>query len=66
MLVVSYVYFTRIIVFLLDSTLLFEWVWISIFVSEVCTIAFFGATGYYFRPVVDNPYLKHEDDDENL
>lgn len=46
LLVVSYIYFTRIIVFLLDSTLFYSVTWISTFVSEFCTLFFFGITGY--------------------
>ena len=64
MLVISYIYFTRIIVFLLNSTLLFEWVWLSVFVDELCTFAFFALTGYNFRPVENNPYLKIDPEDE--
>jgi len=57
LLVVSYIYFTRIIVFLLNSTLFYNWMWISTFVSELSTALFFMTTGYYFRPVPSNPYL---------
>ena len=42
---ICYFYFTRIIVFLLDSSLFCRWTWISAFVSETCTFGFFVLTG---------------------
>lgn len=65
LLVVSYVYFTRIIVFLLDATLPFEISWLSNILSECASILFYTTTGYLFRPQANNPYLSlsHDDDD---
>jgi len=57
LLVVSYVYFTRIIVFLLNATLPFEMTWLGTVISEVGTLAFYGITGWLFRPQPQNPYL---------
>lgn len=67
LLLVAYLYFTRIIVFLLHTTLLFRWTWISVLMEEFITLLFFAATGYYFRPVVDNPYFRAPEplDDED-
>lgn len=64
--VVSYIYFTRIIVYLFDATLPFNLVWISDFAVEAATIAFFVSTGYRFMPTTeaDNPILKLDSDDE--
>jgi hypothetical protein len=65
LLVVTYIYFTRIIVFLLDATLHYQYVWLGEFFTELATLIFWGLTGYKFRPVADNPYLKLDDDDED-
>jgi hypothetical protein len=63
LLVVTYIYFTRIIVFLLDATLPFTLVWLGEFFTEVATLIFWGVTGYKFRPVPDNPYLSLEEEE---
>lgn len=62
--VVSYIYFTRIIVYLLDATLPFRWVWLGDLFTELATFAFYCTTGYKFRPVPDNPFFNTEDEDE--
>lgn len=64
LMVVSYIYFTRIIVYLLDATLPFRWVWLGDLFTELATFAFYCTTGYKFRPVPDNPFFQLDDDDE--
>jgi len=64
LLVVSYIYFTRIIVYLLDATLPFRWVWLGDLFTELATFAFFCTTGYKFRPASDNLLLKIEEEEE--
>merc|ERR1711998_426084 len=54
--VVTYIYFTRIIVYLLAATLPFELVWMRTFFSEGATIIFYFVTGWKFKPAEDNPY----------
>jgi len=64
LLVVTYIYFTRIIVFLLDAVLHYQYMWLGEFSTEMASLIFWGLTSYKFRPVEDNPLLKiHEDDD---
>ena len=66
--VVTYIYFTRIVVFLLAATLPFDLLWLRYVFSEAATIAFYAVTGIKFRPRVDNPYLplkRDGDDDDN-
>lgn len=64
--VVGYIYFTRIVVYLMSITLGYSLTWIGPFLSELATVAFFASTGYKFRPDSDNPYLRvrGQDDDE--
>ncbi|XP_052789550.1 protein GPR107-like [Mya arenaria] len=62
--VVCYIYFTRIIVFLLKMTVPFKYEWLDEFFKELATITFFMVTGYKFKPATDNPYLQVPSDDE--
>lgn len=55
--VVAYVYFTRIIVFLLEATLPFELAWLGTVFAEGAALAFYAITGILFRPKRENPYL---------
>jgi len=63
LIVVSYIYFTRIIVYLLDATLPFRWVWLGDLFTEGATLAFFCTTGYKFRPITNNPFLSLDEED---
>jgi len=64
LMVVSYIYFTRIIVYLVDATLPFRLMWMGEFFSELATLAFFCITGYKFRPAPDNPYFSVPTNDD--
>jgi hypothetical protein len=69
LLVVAYVYSTRILVYLFATLLNYKHLWVRYFVIEVVTLTFYVITGYQFRPMVENPYLglkkgEDEDDDE--
>ncbi len=55
--VVIYIYFTRIAVYLIESTMPFYLEWLGPFANELATIIFYFHTGYQFRPAVNNPYL---------
>ncbi|EFX74656.1 hypothetical protein DAPPUDRAFT_199743 [Daphnia pulex] len=67
-LVVCYVYFTRIIVYLLRITVPFRYEWLDEFFFELATYIFFVMTASKFRPAVNNPYLllTRDDDDEEI
>jgi hypothetical protein len=65
--VVCYIYFTRIIVnLLLKITVPFQYEWLDNMLLELTTFMFFVLTGYKFRPAANNPYLElaHDSDDE--
>jgi len=64
--VVAYIYFTRIVVFVIAATLPFYLLWIGTAASELATLVFFVFTGFKFRPAVDNPYLPVELTDEDV
>ncbi|XP_017018240.1 protein GPR107 [Drosophila kikkawai] len=64
--IVCYIYFTRIIVDLLQMTVVFQYAWLDEMFREMATYVFFVLTGYKFRPVSQHPYFEvpDEDDDE--
>ncbi|XP_056135951.1 protein GPR108 isoform X2 [Lampris incognitus] len=64
--IVCYIYFTRIIVILLKVTMPFQWQWCYEFLVEVSTLIFFVLTGYKFRPASNNPYLQLPLDEEDV
>ncbi|KAG0586919.1 hypothetical protein KC19_2G127400 [Ceratodon purpureus] len=62
--VVSYIYFTRIVVFALYTVTVYRYRWTSKFAEEAANLAFYIYTGYKFRPVSHNPYFVLDDDEE--
>ncbi|XP_054912593.1 protein GPR108 isoform X1 [Poeciliopsis prolifica] len=64
--IVCYIYFTRIIAILLKITMPFQWQWCYEFLVEVSTLIFFVLTGYKFRPASNNPYLQLPLDEEDV
>jgi hypothetical protein len=64
--VVSYVYFTRIVVYLFRSTLSYKYLWMTSLGEEAATMAFYCLVVVRFRPQASNPYLglAREDDDD--
>jgi len=63
MMIICYLYFTRLIVYLLEITLPFRLIWINVLFSELGSLVFFFLTGYQFRPGCDNPYLSVPQED---
>ncbi|XP_030635673.1 protein GPR108 [Chanos chanos] len=64
--IVCYIYFTRIIAILLRVTVPFQWQWCQEFLVEVSTLIFFVLTGFKFRPASNNPYLQLPQDEEDM
>lgn len=44
----------------------YTFAWASTAAEELVTISLFCLVGYKFRPLKDNPYLKLDDDDEEI
>jgi hypothetical protein len=67
---VSYIYFTRILIYMLRMTVPFNLLWLNEFSKETATYVFFVMTGYKFRPTNANPYFQVasdiEDDDTDI
>ncbi|KAL7647114.1 UNVERIFIED_CONTAM: hypothetical protein RMT77_002372 [Armadillidium vulgare] len=64
--IVCYIYFTRIIVYLLQITVTFQYEWLDDMFREMATYVFFVMTGYKFRPATNNPYFAVQSDDEEM
>ncbi|KAH3759796.1 seven transmembrane domain protein [Pelomyxa schiedti] len=62
--VISYMYCRLIILYLLEFTLKYKYVWVKPFFDEVAALAFYSYTAWKFRPVVGNPYLSMDSTDE--
>lgn len=63
LIIVSYIYFTRIIIYLFDTTLPYYLTWMGDVFTELATLSFFVVVGYKFRPVPGNPYFNLEEED---
>ncbi|VDK71606.1 unnamed protein product, partial [Cylicostephanus goldi] len=69
MIVISYVYLTRVIKLLLQYALPFDQEWVTDAIVECSTLIFFILVGILFRPQPANPYLKlnqDTDDEEDI
>ncbi len=66
--VVVYIYFTRIVVYLLKNTMqsAVEYTWVSDAADQLATLAFYVWTAVKFRPTDQNPYLKLEQSEIEL
>lgn len=62
--IVCYIYFTRIIVYLLRATVPFQYVWLDEMFKEAATYIFYVLTAYKFRPVPSHPYFGVDSDEE--
>ncbi|MCO5557738.1 hypothetical protein L7F22_011309 [Adiantum nelumboides] len=62
--VVTYIYFTRIVVFALQTVTSYHYTWVSELARELATLAFYVFTGYNFRPVLHNPYFVLDEEEE--
>lgn len=55
--VVAYIYCTRIAVYLFATMLDYRHTWVRYFFSELATLVFYAVMGLQFRPMSENPYL---------
>ncbi|XP_030631280.1 protein GPR107 isoform X2 [Chanos chanos] len=62
--IVCYIYFTRIIAILIKVIVPFQWKWLYQLLDELATLTFFFLTGHKFRPASYNPYLLLSAEDE--
>jgi len=65
LIVLAYLYFTRIVVIFTKLAVPFTIEWINDLFEEVATVAFYCVIGYKFRPKEDSPYFQLEDRKSN-
>ncbi|CAF1504870.1 unnamed protein product, partial [Didymodactylos carnosus] len=66
--IVFYIYFTRIIVYILKLTVPFRYEWLEVLFFDLTTFIFFVFTACKFQPAINNPYLalSQDSDEEDL
>ncbi|KAK2995895.1 hypothetical protein RJ640_028303 [Escallonia rubra] len=62
--VICYIYFTRVVVYALETITSYRYEWTSVVAGELATLAFYVFTGYNFRPKTHNPYFAIDDEEE--
>ncbi|KAG1359138.1 protein GPR107 [Cocos nucifera] len=62
--VICYIYFTRVVVYALVTITSYRYFWTSVVAGELATLAFYIFTGYKFKPEVHNPYFVIDDEEE--
>ncbi|PON73519.1 Lung seven transmembrane receptor-like [Parasponia andersonii] len=62
--VICYIYFTRVVFFALETITSYRYLWTSVVASELATLAFYVFTGYKFKPEAHNPYFVIDDEEE--
>uniref|UniRef100_A0A7N1A0M8 Lung seven transmembrane receptor n=1 Tax=Kalanchoe fedtschenkoi TaxID=63787 RepID=A0A7N1A0M8_KALFE len=63
--VICYIYFTRVVVYALETVTSYKYLWTSVVAAELATLAFYAFTGYKFRPEAHNPYFVIDDEEED-
>jgi len=61
--IVAYIYSTRIAVDMIENSLPYQSTWIAKVIRECVAVAFYLYTGSKFQPAAENPYLHVERDD---
>ncbi len=62
--VIMYIYITRILVYLLAATVPYNFLWLGAFATEAITLFFYVFTGWHFQPHRENAYLAVREGDD--
>ncbi|GAA0141922.1 G-protein coupled receptor [Lithospermum erythrorhizon] len=62
--VIGYLYFTRIVVFALKTIAAYKYQWVANAAEEIASLAFYIVMFYMFRPVEKNEYFVIDDEEE--
>ncbi|CAH9127101.1 unnamed protein product [Cuscuta epithymum] len=62
--VIGYLYFTRFVVFALQTIAAYKYQWVANAAKEIANLAFYIIMFYMFRPVEKNEYFVIDDEDE--
>lgn len=64
--VIGYLYFTRIVVYALKTITHYKYRWVSVVAEEVVSLAFYFFMFYMFRPVEKNEYFVLDEEEEEV
>ncbi|XP_047340505.1 protein CANDIDATE G-PROTEIN COUPLED RECEPTOR 7-like [Impatiens glandulifera] len=64
--VIGYLYFTRIVVFALKTISAYKYRWVSNAAEEIASLAFYAMMFYMFRPIEKNEYFVIDEEEEEL
>ena len=64
--VIMYIYVTRILVYLLAATVPYNFLWLGAFATEASALFFYIFTGWNFQPNLENAYLAVREDDDSV
>ncbi|CAA2967542.1 GPR107-like [Olea europaea subsp. europaea] len=62
--VIGYLYFTRIVVFALRTIAAYKYQWVSNAAEEIASLAFYAVIFYMFRPMEKNEYFALDEEEE--
>jgi G protein-coupled receptor 107 len=62
--VVVYIYFTRIVVHILEVSIVDQYSWIAAAAQELATLVFYTLTAIHFQPHPENQYSRLVSDEE--
>lgn len=62
--VIGYLYFTRIVVFALRTIAAYKYQWVANSAEEIASLAFYAVMFYMFRPAEKNEYFALDDEEE--
>ncbi|KAG9138920.1 hypothetical protein Leryth_007541 [Lithospermum erythrorhizon] len=62
--VIGYLYFTRIVVFALGTIAAYKYQWVANAAEEIASLAFYIVMFYMFKPAVKNEYFVLDDEEE--
>ncbi|KAL1545899.1 Protein CANDIDATE G-PROTEIN COUPLED REPTOR 7, variant 2 [Salvia divinorum] len=63
--VIGYLYFTRIVVFALRTIAAYKYQWVANAAEEIASLAFYAIIFYMFRPVEKNEYFALDEEEES-
>jgi hypothetical protein len=64
--VMAYLYVTRILCYMLDSIISYEYAFVAPAAYEIASALFYASTGILFRPQKSSPYLALDKDDDDV
>lgn len=65
LIVITYIYITRVVVYLVGGWVGFKYSWVGSFLNEWATLLFYASSGYIFQPRDEIAYMELNNDDDD-